>query len=451
MLAGIVAVLAYVIHFAAVIGIGTPRFVDNVTINGVSFAGCTWEEGVAKAAELEDEWLNTVYTLQYQDHSWDFTRASINADIDYESQLSAAWNIGHVGDIFYRKRIIEQVARNPMDLPATITYDETLLDAFIDGICAEIDVDAVDAVVVADVASPTVVTESQTGLKVDRELLKEQLVTLVENGEVNTAVPVETVFPTVNADAVSFQTIAVFSTDTSFRGSASLSNVRLALSAFNGMEVLPGQTVSFNEVVGPRNASTGFKRATEFAGDTTTMGWGGGICQSSTTLYNALVMADMTILERNPHSMTVQYVDPSCDAAVVDGGKDLIFKNDTEYPIYIYTSVTKELATVTIYGHQPDYFYRLESVIVQEEVPSTRNVYIDDTEGTHVYYKDDPPVLYSEGKPGCVSQGWIVAYDWNTREEVSRVQVSSDHYSPGASTWWQGVHDRLESGLNPDY
>ena len=444
-------VAVYVVRLFSIVGIGAPKFVGNVTVNGISFVGCSYEEGMATAAALEDEWLNTVYTLRYQNRTWTFTRAMINADIDYETQVQSAWNLGHVGNIFQRKNRLQALASSPINLDPVITYDEALLDAFVDQICSEIDVEAVDAVVVPDVAAPVVITESQTGLKVNRDQLLQQLVELIEGDDGNTAIPVETVMPGIPSDAVNFQTIASFSTNTDTRGSSSLTNIRLALGAFNGMEILPGQRVSFNNVVGPRDEAHGFKQAAEYAGDTTTTGWGGGVCQASTTLYNALVMANMTIVDRSPHSMVVSYVDPSCDAAVFYGSKDLVFQNDTEYPIYIYTSVDKQLATVTIFGHKPEYFYHLESVIVEKGIESTRKVYVEDSSGNHVYYEDDAPVLATKGKDGCISEGWIVAYDWDTQLEVSRTQVSRDTYSPGASVYYKGVHSHSQVGQVTDY
>lgn len=294
-----------------------------------------------------------------------------------------------------------------------------------------------------------VITESSTGLQVDRETLKSQLHLLITTDEADTTIPVTTLFPAVSSDSVSTQVIATFSTDVSFRNSASRANVRVALDAFNGMAVMPGETCSFNDIVGPRDEAHGFKQATEYAGDTTTLGWGGGVCQASTTLYNAVIKANMSIIQRKPHTMTVSYVNPSNDAAVAYGSKDFVFANNTEYPIYIYTSVTKEEATVTIYGHKPEYRYELESVIVNENLPSNRITEIEDIEGKHVYYTDERK-LQSEGKPGCISQGWIVAYDWDTGAEVSRTQISQDEYRPGATVYYVGIHDRAaEMMANP--
>jgi len=137
--------------------------------------------------------------------------------------------------------------------------------------------------------------------------------------------------------------------------------------------------------------------------------------------------------------MTVVYVEPSQDAAVAYGSKDFVFRNDTEHPIYIYTNVSKDTASVTIYGARPEYHYELESVVLQE-TKSNRTSYQDDVDGKYVYYVTDPPVLYKEGHGSCESEGWIVSYDWDTKEEVSRVQVNHDIYSSGINVYWRGVH-----------
>lgn len=447
-----VALIAFFcVRYAAKVGLIRPTFNENVYIGNVSFAEYNYEQGLAYAEQLENEWRSTVYSMQWLDHTWDFTRADFDGDIDYEGCLQSAWNLGHVGNVFQRSRVVDSLKANPLHLEPAIEYSEAKLDAFIDEICAAIDVDAVDAVVVPDVDSPVVVSESKTGLKVNREQLKEQMVALIVTGESDTAIPVETLFPAVSSDDVNSQVIAQLSTDVSFRNSASRANVRLSLSAFNGLTVNPGETISVDEVIGPRTAERGYQLATEYSGDTTTKGYGGGVCQTSTTLYGALTSAGMTILERSKHGMTVSYVEPSQDAALDStSGKDLVFRNDTEYPIYIYTSVTSELATVTIYGHRPEYRYVLESVIIEENVPSTRMVTVEDYEGTKVYYTDEMPVI-EEGKPGCVSEGWVVAYDWDTGEEVSRTKVSHDTYQPAATICYVGTHSRFEAGEAMEY
>ena len=426
-------------------------YANNIYINGYSFSGYTQEEAAAYAEKLTNEWLNETYIFSYMESEWTFTRAMVDATIDYTSQLDLAWNLGHVGSERDRARVREALQTQKVDYSVTVTYDEDKLDAFIDSICDVLHIDAIDAVVVPDVNQPVVISESQIGRDVDREQFRQQVIALIETGESETTIPVDTVMPAVQSDEVSFQLIAEFSTDVTFRNSASRSNVRKALDAFNGLEIQPGVTYDFNEIVGPRTQEAGFQQATEYNGDVSTLGWGGGVCQASTTLYNALIQANMTVLNRKNHNMTVSYVEPSLDAAVEYGGKNLVFTNETDYSVYIYTSVSKEKATVRIYGHRPEYRYVLESVMITENRPSTRQITVQDTEGKYVQYTDEQYV--ETGKPGCSSQGWIVAYDWDTGEEVSRVQVSEDTYSPGATIVYVGVQQRntVIPGTDPGY
>ena len=153
------------------------------------------------------------------------------------------------------------------------------------------------------------------------------------------------------------------------------------------------------------------------------------------------MMADLSVLERHSHSMTVQYVGPSQDAAVeyTTGGKNFIFRNDTEHTYYIYTSVDKELATVIIYGTRPEYHYELESVIVNEQ-KTTRKRYVYDRSGKYAYLTTDTK-LKEQGHGQVESEGWLVAYDWDTKQEVSREMINHDTYRPGISVYWRGVHD----------
>ena len=415
-------------------------FVDNVYINGVCMSGYTHEEGVALLNGMRDNWMNTAFPLSFNGKTWNFTPASVNAQLDFSAELERAWNLGHVGDRTTRKQIIEGLKQVPAEFESVPTYDEAALKAFISGIAAEVNRDPVDAEVTLTEFKPVITRASEFGWKLDEEQLRDNLVTIIETGSGESELPVQKLSPMVESEDMEMNIIAKFETDVSFRGYDSRSNVRVALEHFNLLSVYPGDQISFNEVVGPRTVATGFKEAPEYAGSRVEMGIGGGVCQASTTLYNAVIQAGMTIIQRYRHTMTVVYVDPSQDAAVDYGNKDFVFRNDTEHPIYIYTNVSKDTATVTIYGKRPEYHYELESVVLKE-TPSERTSYQDDVDGKHVYYVTDPPVLYKEGHGSCESEGWIVSYDWDTKEEVSRVQVNHDVYSPGLNIYWRGVHD----------
>ena len=116
----------------------------------------------------------------------------------------------------------------------------------------------------------------------------------------------------------------------------------MALQLINGTHLAPGESFSFNDTVGKRTTERGFKVATAYSSGEVTEDVGGGICQVSTTLFNAFVKADMQIDERHNHSLTVAYVDKGKDAAVNWGNQDLRFTNNSSDSVYICCYLTSD-------------------------------------------------------------------------------------------------------------
>ena len=131
-------------------------------------------------------------------------------------------------------------------------------------------------------------------------------------------------------------------TNASSSSKARLNNIKVAMSFINGTCVAPGETFSFNDTVGERTTARGFKLATAYSSGEVTEEVGGGICQVSTTLFNAAVKADMEIVERHNHSLTVSYVDKGKDATVDWGNQDFRFKNTSSDNIYICCYLTDD-------------------------------------------------------------------------------------------------------------
>jgi len=131
-------------------------------------------------------------------------------------------------------------------------------------------------------------------------------------------------------------------------------NVAVAASKINGKILLPGETFSFNGTVGRRTVANGFKPAPEYQNGQTVTGIGGGTCQVSTTVYSAALYADLKIVKRSNHSMSVSYVPLGQDATVTDGGIDLKFMNNTDYPVKISAVTGGGKITVSIIGTKPE-------------------------------------------------------------------------------------------------
>jgi hypothetical protein len=166
------------------------------------------------------------------------------------------------------------------------------------------------------------------------------MVSAMESGVIQAPVkPVEAAI-TEKALREQFGQIAGVSTQINRRSTAErIKNVERGCEAFNGLTVEPGKIVSFNTLVGPRTKKNGFHEAEEIVSGEYTPGIGGGICQVSTTLYQAVIQAGLEVVERQNHGIPVNYTDKGSDATVADGRIDFRFKNNTDAPIYITAKV----------------------------------------------------------------------------------------------------------------
>lgn len=144
------------------------------------------------------------------------------------------------------------------------------------------------------------------------------------------------------------------------RNTGRTTNLQLAASKINGTVLMPGETFSYNQVVGARTIAAGYKEAPIYVSGQVVDGLGGGICQITSTLYNAVLYANLQIVERSNHQFVPSYVTASRDATVVYGSIDFKFKNNREYPIKLVCSVSGGLATFQIFGLKSDNEYDVE-------------------------------------------------------------------------------------------
>lgn len=144
-------------------------------------------------------------------------------------------------------------------------------------------------------------------------------------------------------------------------------NLRLAANKINGLVLMPGEEFSFNKVVGKRTIQDGYKNAPIYQNGKVVDGLAGGICQISSTLYNAVLLANLEIVERRNHNFTSTYVPAGRDATVVYGAIDFKFKNSREYPIKLISSVSGGIASFEIKGikQEVEYDVRIQTQVIQ--------------------------------------------------------------------------------------
>lgn len=177
-------------------------------------------------------------------------------------------------------------------------------------------------------------------------------------------IPLKVLYPNVTTNMIGSEAfpdlLSSFSTKYSVRATARTTNLKLAASKINGTVLMPGETFSYNKVVGARTIAAGYKEAPIYVSGEVVDGLGGGICQITSTLYNAVVYANLDIVERTNHQFVPSYVTASRDATVVYGSLDFKFKNNRNYPIKINCSVSGGIATFQIFGLKQDDDYDVE-------------------------------------------------------------------------------------------
>lgn len=190
--------------------------------------------------------------------------------------------------------------------------------------------------------------------------------------------------------------------------SARKSNVKLSARKCSGIILLPGETFSYNEAVGQRTVAAGFKEASAYSNGKTVMALGGGICQTSSTLYNAALLANLEITSRRNHSFVSDYVPLGRDATVSWGGPEFEFTNNTDYPIKISCSYSdSNKLTCSIYGTDVNHY----TVKITSEVLSTNPHSVQKKETDELYEGETKKEV--SGYDGCTVQTYRKVYDAN--------------------------------------
>ena len=199
-------------------------------------------------------------------------------------------------------------------------------------------------------------------------------------------------------------------------------NLVLATRKINEYVVQPGEVFSYNKVVGKRTVEAGYKEAAIYTSNGVENGIGGGICQISSTLYNAVLKANLEIVERHNHAYVTSYCAAGRDATVSYGSLDFKFKNSRKYPVKIVASVGGGVASVSIFGikEEPEYVVEITSSV-------TSNIPAPEKRTEDPSLPAGQEVIVKKGTNGCRSVTYKTVYDTNGNR-ISSQQISSDYY-----------------------
>ncbi len=318
--------------------VASESFFAGTTIDGIDVSQMTMESALAYWEEqVEPAYAGRTVALS-SGHS--VTAAELGYSSDYRDVISAAWQSQTTGRLKDRYNALRQYSASGAGYRVTRTlYTDEAVSAYTARLASEINV---------AVSEPSITGFDQSsmsftfgagvqGKTLDQTQLAADLKSSLDAGGGSVTLKIDTQDPTVSLEEMQslYGLRAYAVTNASSSSSNRLTNITLALGAINGTLLQPGEEFSFNQVVGKRTAERGYKVATAYSGGEVTEELGGGICQVSTTLFNAVVKADLEITERHAHSMPVSYVDEGKDATVSWGSQDLKFKNNTSEPVYI--------------------------------------------------------------------------------------------------------------------
>ena len=261
---------------------------------------------------------------------------------------------------------------------------------------------------------------------VDFAISMEEAKKLLEEVKDEYVIPLKITHPNITTDKIGTEAfpdlLGEYTTHYNGGDTNRTTNLRLASNKINNTVIMPGETFSYNKVVGKRTVEAGYKEAATYAGGKVVDDIGGGICQITSTLYNAVIFANLDIVSRSNHQFVPSYVKAGRDATVVYGAIDFKFKNTRKYPIQIKSSVSGGVARVAIFGikEETEYEIKIETKITGSIPMQTK-------------YEDDATLeqgkekVVQKGHNGTYSEAYKVMY--LNGKVVSRTLLSKDKYN----------------------
>ena len=356
------------------------KILDNIYIGEVAVGGMNKDEAKQAVDAYVKEIQNTKMKLSVNEKSITATAKQLGVDWENTGVVDEAVMIGKSGSLITRYKDKKDLEHEPKKLEVTFGTNEADIKKYLTEHAEKVNQEAVDGGLLRENGSFKI-TGGEEGIAVNVEESAKKIAAYITNDwdtkEAEIALSADVVQPRGSKEQLSKvkDVLGTFSTDYSSSSSGRAMNVSNGCSRINGALLYPGDQFSVYEAVSPFDAENGYALAGSYENGTVVETYGGGICQVSTTLYNAVIRAELKIKERYAHSMIVNYVKPSMDAAIAGTVKDLKFENNTDAPVYIEGVTGGGVITFTIYGEEtrsPKREVIFESEIVSENNPPTQ-------------------------------------------------------------------------------
>lgn len=438
--------------------INTGEFYDNTSVNGINVSGLSKEEASSLiSSKLVKEKEDINIELTYEDKSWNLTGEDFETNSNIFPIIEQTYTEARNNVATQKISKVKKLKNEGLNYNISYRYILGDFDSKIDEIISKIECEACPPCVNFDPSQEGeamfTAVEGACEIKVNKDELYNKIDEAFKIGnKISVEVPVTKVDYTSDIDI--FANTKLRSTfSTSYKSSAMgrKNNVNRALQDFNGMIVNPGEEISFNDVTGDKTPEKGYMKANIILNGVYVEDYGGGACQASTTLYNALILSDIEILEVHPHSLPVSYVPLAFDAMVSEGYSDFRFKNNLEHPIYIKTYGDEENAYVEIYGEplEEGYEIRRRAEFI-ETLPHDGDMIVKDEKGE---YSDKVTYIgeyYRVKKPseGYHSKGYLQY--WQDGELLDEKLIRDEYYYPQRGIIVEGTETLGEGMTLPE-
>ena len=333
------------------------KIYTGVTVLGAPLGGLNKEDARQVIEPMIEERINSNRILVFEDEKFLINpREQLLASVDLSAIIENAFNICRNGNII--RRIGERVStwKNEYEIPFQVNYDENKFDDLLNRIDKTINRFPKEA----ELKNGRII-ESVTGIELDKGKFKEEFITNINSivGEkYEMDIPVITKNPNVSTLDILENTgmkyrLADYSTSIQGKEENTIYNIDIAAKMINGIVVDSNEVFSFNHFVGPAEKEDGFKESTIIANGKFVNGYGGGVCQVASTLYNALILGNFEIVERYNHSVygdATKYVPLGRDSGIFYGYKDLKFRNNYDDNVVVFVKVIGDRLRVIVLG-----------------------------------------------------------------------------------------------------
>lgn len=423
------------------------KFYKNTKINGIDVGGMTMAEAEnAVLTKMLENKGNVRINLSCGDKKWQLKGGDFEVANGLQKDIKTIASYGKTGNYFENLKKKKEIEKNGKNF--NVSYASVLagVEEKIEEVASEVEREQKEAQLVfaPNNENPFSVDAGQSAVIVLRDELRKRIdEALLNQNVVDVEIPIVEIEAEFDEDELLKSVVkrSEFSTDYSKSTENRKNNVRRALESFNGLVVESGQTVSFNEITGARTEENGYKNAHIIYNGVYVDGVGGGVCQASTTLYNALLLAGIKIDKVFHHSLPASYVPLSFDAMVSGGDCDLVFTNNLEKPIYIKCSADNEKVTVEIFGQDMDGVKIERRAELVKILPHNGDQILPDEKGEYankILYKGE---FYRVKWPkeGYESKGYLRYY--KDGEFVEEKEIRHDFYRPQDGVVMEGTSE----------